>query len=135
MNKKNDVELSADLQKVQAQFANWRRTRQGREPIPEELWQSVKALSKTYSIGEISKSLKLSHSNVKKHVLNSVYSTAKPPLPPVDFVELGIFEPPSSSSCILEMTNTKGSSLKINITGTPCIDVKELTNIFWSKDI
>jgi len=116
-------------QRVQSQFENWRSSRQGREAIPKELWEEVRALSKMHSIGELSKALNLGHSNIKKHVLASEVSPE--PASPVDFLDLGFLEPPpSSSSCTLELTTPNGSNMKLSVTGTPCIDVMKLTSVF-----
>ena len=120
---------STTLQRVQSQFADWRGTRQGREPIPEELWELVRSLSKRYSIGDIAKALNLSHGNIKKHVLSSEVSAE--PASSVDFVDLGLFQPsPSKSSCTLELTSPDGRSMKLSITGTPYIDVIGLAQTF-----
>jgi len=128
MSKKKDAG-TGELQRVQSQFADWRSTRQSREPIPEELWELVRFLSKRYSIGDIAKALNLSHGNIKKHVLPSEVSAE--PASSVDFVDLGLFQPsPSSSSCTLELTNPNGMSMKLSVAGTPSIDVIGLAQTF-----
>ena len=131
MSKKKDVD-TVELQRVQSRFEDWRSARKGREAIPEGLWEEVRVLSKKHTIGELSKALKLSHNNVKKHVLNSEVSVDS--ASSVDFVDLGLFRAsPSSSSCTLELTNSDGISMKLSITGIPCIDVMELTQSFLGK--
>ena len=45
---------------VKSDFSNWRQHKQGRDKIPDQLWNKAIALAGSYKSGEIVKSLRLS---------------------------------------------------------------------------
>ncbi|WP_153306384.1 hypothetical protein [Desulfopila sp. IMCC35006] len=47
------------LAEVKTKFAAWRKKKQDRKPIPEQLWDSAVSLVRRYSIYKISKALDL----------------------------------------------------------------------------
>src|SRR5437899_12792568 len=51
-----------NLEKDKARFAEWRRQKQGREPIPEELWQIAAAHIGGLSVNRVSREFRLSFS-------------------------------------------------------------------------
>ena len=55
------------LEEVEKQFKNWRRRRKNRRAeIPLTLWEAAASLSGQYSVHEISKSLHLNHTALRK---------------------------------------------------------------------
>jgi len=73
------------------QFETWRKTRNSRQPIPDQLWQAAFKLSKNYSIYKIAKTLQLDYTKLK----NFTSAGTNHHLPIVKdispaFIELGI---------------------------------------------
>jgi hypothetical protein len=84
------------LQQVSNLFESWRKTRQKRQPIPEQLWQAAISLSENHSIHQICKTLHLDHSKLKKRIRDTQES-----LPVINditptFIELNLVDPPGS---------------------------------------
>jgi hypothetical protein len=120
------------LEKVQKQFETWRNTRKIRGPIPEELWESAIKLSKDYSIGKISRALRLSHSDLKERVgAPNSKNTFGGDLA-THFVEVNVTDPLYRVECRVEMEDHKGARMKMYMKGR--VDAEELARIFWEKN-
>ena len=59
---------SLTLSEVISHFEAWRLTRIGKSRIPAHLWQEAIDLYPTYSVSEITKPLRLGHSDFKKKI-------------------------------------------------------------------
>lgn len=69
MEQQNTPALQPTLEEVSAQLEHWRQIKRNhREPIPKKLWQAVVELSRQHSISSVSKALRLSYTDLKKHV-------------------------------------------------------------------
>ena len=55
-----------NLERDKARFAEWRRRKQGREPIPEELWQIAAAHIGGLSVNRVSREFRLSFSRLRQ---------------------------------------------------------------------
>ena len=55
-----------NLERDKARFAEWRRQKQGREPIPEELWQIAAAHIGGLSVNRVSREFRLSFSRLRE---------------------------------------------------------------------
>ena len=71
------------LNEVMSHFESWRATRVGKSRIPVRLWQEALDLYPTYSISEITKPLRLGHSDFKKKI-----SKIEQNLTPTDFIRI-----------------------------------------------
>lgn len=69
---------------VKKQFEQWRNRRVNRrEPIPQELWQAAVELCKTHGITHVSRSLRLSYTELKKRI-----PPARCPATEIQFMQL-----------------------------------------------
>jgi hypothetical protein len=59
------------LQAVSDAFAEWRRSREKRCPIPESLWRAAVTLSSFYSTYRIAKVLRLDYAKLKRLIAES----------------------------------------------------------------
>ena len=55
----------SSLEQVQAQFEQWRRSRDKRRAIPESLWEAAASLYPAFSINRISRTLSLDYTRLK----------------------------------------------------------------------
>lgn len=62
---------SLTLSEVISHFDAWRTTRIGKSRIPAHLWQEAIDLYPTYTVSEITKPLRLGHSDFKKKISHS----------------------------------------------------------------
>ena len=125
--------LPSPLESVQYQFQTWRETkRRPREPIPEDLWAAAAKLKDQYPISQISRSLRLNHTDLKNRILGNPKKMPDQVPSPV-FVELNCLQPFSSSECIIEMEERCGSKMKMTFKGQASVDLLELGKAFWKK--
>ena len=96
---------SQSLKEVQQQFEQWRKTRKGRQPIPEHLWQAAAKLSKQYSINYVARLLRLNHTALKEKVEISKQENPA-------FVEIPFSAELSRVHWTVEMDNTSGAKLR-----------------------
>lgn len=125
---------SPALEKVQAQFFEWRKQRKFGVRIPESLWSQALSLSDTYPVGQITRSLGLGWESFQKRLCKKrglPYQPKKskckfsPPHPP--FIELKVSETDSGnlslSPCLIELANPLGGSLRIYASAVSFLDI------------
>ena len=74
---------SLTLNDVASHFEAWRATRIGKSRIPAHLWQEAIDLHPLYTVTEITKTLRLGHSDFKKKILQTNQN-----LTPADFIRI-----------------------------------------------
>ena len=74
---------SLTLSEVISHFEAWRLTRIGKSRIPAHLWQEAIDLYPSYTVSEITKPLRLGHSDFKKKI-----SQPHQELAPTDFIRI-----------------------------------------------
>jgi hypothetical protein len=125
--------LPSPLESVQYQFEKWRETkRTRRQPIPEELWTAAARLQNDYPISRISKVLRLNHTDLKNRICGHKSRRQKKRPSPL-FVELDCMQSFTSSECIVEMEDGRGSKMKMIFKGKADLDLLELSKAFWRK--
>lgn len=145
------------VKRLQRRLERWRRTRRGRDRIPEELWGlAVEAVS-TYGLNKTARALGLDYYSLKKRVESAV-DDPRGPAPrrgpkvrPVAkavavaprFVELaplaGVVEPALPTSrvvpeCLLEFERAGGAKLRVQSRGVAVADLVALGRSFWSAE-
>jgi len=119
-----------DLETVQAQFSDWRKTRKKRGCIPESLWDAATSLADCFSIYELSKALHLNHSSLKNRIETIQNGPPEEPCR-TTFIEFPPLNPPAGSTEVsLELEKT-GATMKVHAKG--CIDVASLVQTFWRQ--
>jgi hypothetical protein len=99
-----------NLEKDKARFAEWRRQKQGREPIPEELWRIAAEHIGGLSVNRVSREFRLSFARLREKAQQ--FGVALPKVKrdrvagatEVAFQELplrGMFAGPPSVQCLL----------------------------------
>lgn len=125
--------IPTPLESVQYQFQTWRENkRTPREPIPGDLWAEAAKLREHYPLSQISKSLRLNHTDLKNRIFgdhNKMPDQAPPPV----FVELDCRQSFSPSECIVEMEAPCGSKMTMSFKGQAGLDLLELSKAFWRK--
>ena len=99
-----------NLEEDKARFAEWRRQKRGRQPIPEELWQIAVAHIGGLSVNRVSREFRLSFSTLREKAQEFGVKLPKSRrrrvagAPEVAFQELplrGMFAAPTSVQCLL----------------------------------
>ena len=76
---------SSKLNEVISHFESWRATRIGKSRIPAHLWQEAIDLYPSYTVSEITKPLRLGHSDFKKKI-SQIEQNLTPN--PTDFIRI-----------------------------------------------
>lgn len=143
----------AQVEAVRRRFELWRRTRQGRARIPEQLWTSAVKLAGAYGLCRTARTLGLDYNALKQRVgsagLNgssagptprrktparnasagrdpgSRTCIAKTPgqNPAMTFVELPPLECPGEPECVVELEDPRGAKMRIHVAGSHKADV------------
>jgi hypothetical protein len=102
---------SPSLAQVQARFRSWRKGKKPGDRIPPRLWTVAVEACESHSLCEVSRTLGLNHSDLKRRWADW---KGEPPFGG-GFVELSL--PASPCSCIVELTQASGTTLKMTFQG------------------
>ena len=131
---------SLDIEQVKAEFESWRITRRGKQHIPHQLWDKAVALLSNYSVGAVSRKLRLDRKQLKKRLSSSSNGINEPACPKRQFVEIDAKELSASISrkatqpqkiiaakksavagCQIIFERTDGSRLSFDIPADPAL--------------
>jgi hypothetical protein len=137
-------EVPVALKRIRQRLEHWRRTRRGRDRIPEGLWGLAVQAVGTYGLNKTARALGLDYYSLKKRVA-AAGGSARRGRPKASrgaqFVELasGIAEwvPARSSGvpeCLLEFERAGGAKLRVQLRSLTVADVVALGRSFWSAD-
>ncbi len=113
-------EKSAALERAKQLFSDWRKTKSGRDRIPDSLWNAAANLFHTWglSLNKIAHSLRLNYTDLKTkiHISPSVDVKAENDTESTPtFIEV---EPPSiCSDCVIEMEKQSGVKMRMCFRG------------------
>jgi hypothetical protein len=116
--------MAADIDEVSEQFKQWRQTRQAREKIPQELWDSAARLASKYSVNRVSKALRISYEGLRKRLGNEKYEV-KP-----SFMELGAGNFLTPSQCIVELEKADGSKMRLMVGDEHAVELISIGKAF-----
>ncbi len=114
-------EQSTELERAKQLFSGWRKTKRGRERIPDNLWSAAADLFHTWGLGinKIAHSLRLNYTALKIKIhetpsvdVKAIDNTESTPT----FIEV---EPPPhiSSDCVIEMEKQSGVKMRMCFRG------------------
>jgi hypothetical protein len=119
------------LTEVQTRFTAWRKTKQHRSHIPEELWTAAMMLNQEHSLCKISKALNLSYTDLKERVtkFRSAPEIRKAS-PSINFIPIDI-TPTHAAECIVEMEHRNGNKMRMHFKGKVDLDLQSFAESFW----
>ena len=122
------------FEQVHERLESWRKIKKHREPIPKDIWHDATELAKKHSINTVSKTLRLSYTDLKDRVCGP--SKPKPKKQrPSDFIEIGYDKPSSMPETTIELENKKGSRLKVCLKGKIDFDPMDIARTFLQKNL
>ena len=122
------------IEQVGERLERWRRIKKHREPILKNIWQDATELARKHSINTVSKTLRLSYTDLKDRVSGPLKPKPKNNRRSSDFIEIGYNQPSLIPETTIEMENKKGSRHKVSFKGTG-FDPMELTITFLQKNL
>ena len=116
------------IKAVQARFQDWRRNRQGRSAIPDELWSAASQLAHRHGVNRIATALHLDGGKLKRRM--EVSGTAAKRAVPPAFVELIAPRVSGLAECTIELEGRQGK-LRIHCQGITAADLATLSRALW----
>lgn len=120
------------LDETRSRFEQWRRTRQGKTPIPDELWSAAIAVARRNGVNPTAVALRLDGGKLKRRMAASGRSSRK--ALPAAFVELLAPGHARSgaqlSECTLELEGRNGK-LRIHCQATTAAELAVLSRSLW----
>jgi hypothetical protein len=113
MNIETPLHTDHQLDQLAGQFEHWRRTRSHpSECIPERLWKQAAALARVLPYCRVAQHLRLSPSDLKKHMATPRHSTS---VPTSGFVEVPPTPacPPATQVMEIELERPDGTRLRL----------------------
>jgi len=116
-----------NIDEVRARFEQWRQTRRGKSPIPEELWSAAIEVARRDGVNRTAAALHLDGGKLKRRMM-AAKSVGRKAVPPM-FVEL-MASGTSRSEYTIELEGRKGK-LRIHCQGATAADLAELSRALW----
>jgi len=120
------------LEDVRSRFERWRQTRQGKAPIPDELWAAAAAVARRDGVNPTAVALHLDGGKLKRRMAASGPSPRKEP--PAAFVELmaptRARSAPNLPEYTLELEGRNGK-LRIHCQAATATDLAALSRALW----
>jgi hypothetical protein len=126
MGKAAEGEIPAGLRRVYQKLEQWRRTRQGRSPLPEGLWKAAAEAAREHGVFRTGQVLHLEYGKLKR-VMNSTRGKASSP---TRFVELAPLATLGGDECVIELDGSRGK-LRIRLRGRAAGDLASLSRALW----
>jgi hypothetical protein len=124
--------LPADLLELKNQFETWRKTRQTRAPIPEELRQAAVALLERYSAALICRVCRLHPHSLKKPVAPKPAAASARSTPaffslaPLAASPLAAPAQQATTNCRLQLERPDGARLILTLPAPDCTTLASL---------
>ena len=122
----------ARLETVRRRLEAWRRSRRGRERIPEPRWNLAVQMAGVYGLCTTARTLRLDYVVLKRRVESAHRQSPPRPEPAMSFVEVLSPERTSVPECILEMENPSGAKMRVHLKGIPVPDLTALSRSLWN---
>ena len=114
------------IDEVRARFEEWRKNRQGKSPIPDELWSAAAQLARKDGINRTAAELHLDGGKLKR--LMEEKTTPGKPAPA--FVELLTPRAISIPECTIELEGRHGT-VRIQLKGASASDLASVSRALW----
>ena len=114
------------IDEVRARFEEWRKNRQGKSPIPDELWSAAAQLARKDGINRTEAELHLDGGKLKRLMVEKT----TPGKPASAFVELVTPRAVSIPECTIELEGRHGT-VRIQLKGASASDLAALSRTLW----
>ena len=137
------------LSELKREFAQWRAGRKGGERIPVALWAQASEAAVEHGAYRVSVELHLDYADLKRRVARDS-GTAEPAALAPRFVELFAPDgavpptpttqpaqpvqptPASPPPCVIEMTNARGASMRVELNDCALAGLSSVCSAFWA---
>ena len=123
--------VSPALRRAKGAFEQWRRTKRGREAIPDRLWALAVRAASELGVNRTSKALGLNHTALQAQVRRRANRTARDQQTVPQFVPLPLSTPRAEPECIIEAEDGQGRKLRLQLRGGSTADLVSLSRVLW----
>ena len=126
---------AAQVAAVRRRIEQWRRAREKRSPMPEQLWGAAASLARGHGVYPIARALRVSYETLRRRV-GPVTNEGREGPSGVDFVALDGAQllgsvPPAGS--VVELADAAGARVVIRLPPGQVLDVLGLSVAFWQR--
>jgi hypothetical protein len=114
------------IDQVRTRFEAWRKNRQGKSPIPDELWSAAAELARKDGINRTAAELHLDGGKLKRLMVEKPTPGKRGP----EFVELLTPRAISIPECTIELEGRLGT-VRIQLKGASASDLAALSRALW----
>lgn len=123
---KSKAVFLSDLAPVHRALEAWRKTRQHRQPIPEDLWMKVVVLGRSHGVSPVSQALRLDYYALKRRVNERVAAS--------DFVEVKLAPAEDPTwGCTAELEDRQGRKVVLRWSSAPGPELLGVVQAFWNQ--
>ena len=121
-----------ELDEVRRRIEHWRATRTKHTPMPAELWRAAADLVPTHGFYAVMRSLGLGYASLKRRLLETAGATSDPgrdcasPM----FIDVGVGGWPASAACAIELEDTAGTKMRIELRSASVGELASLVEAF-----
>ena len=113
------------------QFEQWRRQREGRGRVPDDLWSLAVELAREFGVSRTARTLRLAHNTLKKKSQHSEERDCPDPIPTLPFLELRPDRVDAQVECTIDCQRSSGQTLRIHLKGPDWPDLSSLCQGLW----
>lgn len=134
-------EVPAAVARVRERLDVWRRTRERRGPMPEDLWDAAVGVAQKHGVWAVSRALRVNYATLGRRV--EVAKAAAPEAAEAGapragrFVEVDaarLLAPAAAPRVmVVEVTGKDGAKLTVRVEGVELPDVPALVESFWRR--
>lgn len=138
MGKRKSEKLPPNAAKVRRRIETWRRTREKRTRMPEELWSAAVEVAQAYGVHAMSRGLRVRYESLKQRVVEAETAAARSSRQGDGDTELVEVTPTwvgtgVSAQCIVELHEPGGARMRIRLPEVGAIDVAAFVEAFWNR--
>ena len=127
MRRRRSVDI-LNLDEARTRFENWRQSRRGKQPIPDELWSVAIDVARRSGVNPTAVALHLDGGKLKRRM--AVAGTAAKRAVPAAFVELIAPRTTPLTECTIELEGRQGK-LRVHCKGATAADLATLSRALW----
>jgi hypothetical protein len=101
------------MEAARARFEEWRSSRSGKGPIPDELWELAINAARQHGVNRAAQQLRLDAGKLKRLLVGAEPRRSKTRRPP-RFVELIAPATAAGPECVVEFESAAGSKMRIH---------------------
>jgi len=135
MSKRKRRTIPREVDALLVRVVRWRKQRQKRSPMPEDLWQDAARLATTHGIHPVAQTAGLNYENLKRRVAQRRQAGPDEEAGPGEFVELSAAQllGQSSGTRKVELSAVDGNGMTVHLAAGDALDVVALAQAFWSR--